>query len=94
MAKVAENERIKLRANFYNNASVSCLIAGVLLPFFTLLPKLAEFGGWTRAWMNGHAEVNENQLVFGLAIVAGMIGALYYAWSFRRQADREISKIR
>jgi len=42
MGKTADNERIRLRATFYNNLSVGCLVAGALVPYVALGRVLAE----------------------------------------------------
>jgi len=42
MGKAADNERIKLRATWYNNVSVGLFVAGVFVPYLTLFQKLPE----------------------------------------------------
>jgi hypothetical protein len=37
MGKAADNERIKLRATFYNNISVGCFLTGFLVPYLTFI---------------------------------------------------------
>ncbi|MEA2878008.1 MAG: hypothetical protein QOF14_3204 [Hyphomicrobiales bacterium] len=37
MGKVADSERIKLRAIFYNNLSVGTMIGGVVAPYITFV---------------------------------------------------------
>ena len=47
MGKTAENEKIKLSANFLNNCAVGLTVAGAFLPalaIYTRLPDLAKKG--------------------------------------------------
>jgi hypothetical protein len=37
MGKAANNEKIKLRAMFYNNIAVTFVLTGVVVPLFTVL---------------------------------------------------------
>jgi hypothetical protein len=37
MGKAANNERIKLRATFYNNASVALWVGGAIIPYLALM---------------------------------------------------------
>ena len=39
MGKVAENERIRLRAIWMNNVSVGLLVAGFVIPYLTVIQK-------------------------------------------------------
>lgn len=39
MGKAAENEKIKLRAAFYNNMAVGAVVAGALLPLVNFYQK-------------------------------------------------------
>jgi hypothetical protein len=36
MGKAANNERLKLRATFFNNSAVGVGVGGALIPYFTL----------------------------------------------------------
>jgi len=36
MGKAADNERLRLRASFYNNVGVGALVGGVLLPYLAI----------------------------------------------------------
>ncbi|MCK1641188.1 hypothetical protein IVA95_27235 [Bradyrhizobium sp. 157] len=42
MGKAAYNEKLKLRATFFNNLAVATLAAGYLVPYFASLPWLLE----------------------------------------------------
>lgn len=37
MGKPGRNERRKIRATFWNNLAVACVIAGFLAPYFTII---------------------------------------------------------
>jgi hypothetical protein len=42
MGKAADNERIKLKAMFYNNMNVGLWLVGVLYPVLNSLPAIAK----------------------------------------------------
>jgi hypothetical protein len=42
MGKVAENESIKLRAAWFNNASVGLTLTGIIFPLFSVIAKLQD----------------------------------------------------
>jgi hypothetical protein len=49
MGKAAENERIKLRATWFNNVSVGLFITGVLVPYLAFVQgavQLSKFGDY------------------------------------------------
>jgi hypothetical protein len=41
MGKAAENERLKLRATFFNNIAVGAVVGGALLPYLALHQTVA-----------------------------------------------------
>jgi len=41
MGKIAENERIKLRAMFFNNIAVGAAITGFVVPFISIYASFA-----------------------------------------------------
>ena len=47
MGKAAKNERIKLRATFYNNLAVGAAITGLLVPYLAIYPKFFTAESWT-----------------------------------------------
>lgn len=63
MGKTADNERIKLRATYYNNISVGVAVAGVLVPCLVLY--------------NQQIDVSSQQgLVAFTTILVALVGAL------------------
>jgi hypothetical protein len=58
MGKVANNERLRLRAMFFNTLAAACVITGLFVPYFVMLTawgRIVAFlealltGDWTRA---------------------------------------------
>jgi hypothetical protein len=89
MGIAANNERIKLRATFYNNLSVTLFLAMVVIPVFSLFFRSYEFGLWFYSWREGRVSVGFE--VFAPA--AGWLISLGFGLMFRRWADEEISKM-
>ena len=85
MGKAADNERIRLRATFYNNLSVGCLVAGALVPYVALGRVLAALN---RTGQIPYAEIrNFVAVIFGVAL-AGLA-----SWWMRKIADSIIQEI-
>ena len=42
MGKAANNERIKLKAMYFNNISVGLLVAGALIPYLAIAQRASE----------------------------------------------------
>jgi uncharacterized membrane protein len=90
MGKTAENERIKLRATFYNNVGVGLTLVGVLVPTLGVLPVIAKFfaditSGHSVWSLEGAEKVLTSAVVF--------VATMRIAVLLRRAADKEISKI-
>ena len=83
MGKAAENEKIKLRANFESNVAVAVLTGGVALPFLALYAHYDTFFG---------ADSGRNAFSsFLLLVGAGF--ALAAARSLYNSALKELDKI-
>jgi hypothetical protein len=84
MCKAAENERIKLKATFYNNIAVGLIVAGALLPYLALIQKVSE--------LNGRLHLDPDGYKIGF-VALGFGVALWCSWRFRRAANTEIAKL-
>jgi len=91
MGKAAKNERIKLRATFFNNVSVGLILAGCLIPYLALVQRLGEITDW----MIHHGPVELTFLDWARIVttVVAFFLALSGARHFRRAANKEIEKI-
>jgi hypothetical protein len=92
MGKAAENERIKLRATFYNNLAVGLALAGVLIPYLGFIQSggSREFVVISDALLAGHiAPLTDGQ---GFAAFAFVL-ALASAAIFRYWASTTAAKI-
>lgn len=90
MGKAADNERIKLRATFYNNMGVGIALVGIFYPVLNVLPVVGKFLGelafGRAAWsLDSVQQVLTSVVVFGAAV--------RIAVALRRAADEEIAKI-
>ncbi|MGA2638348.1 hypothetical protein [Methylocella sp.] len=88
MGKAAYNERIKLRAMFYNNLSVGSLIAGFLVPSLIAVPA---FPPLLDDFMNGKLSSLDLHKPAAFVITLGL--ALWAALWLRNEADWIITKI-
>ena len=93
MGKAAENERIKLRATWFNNISVGLFVAGFIVPYLALIQKAPEIEQFVRDWLGGslHLTYLDKYKIF--CAVSAFVVALLGASFFRNRADQEIQKI-
>jgi hypothetical protein len=80
----AENERIKLKATFYNNLAVGAAVAGLLVPYIALYPKFFSADALT---VEGFLRLVNLETIIGMA-AAGIISFL-----FRSRADAWIRSL-
>lgn len=89
-----ENERIKLRATFFNNLAVGLLVAGALVPYLVFIQGAGEFVEWIIGWSRGTSQFAFLEATKVITTVVGMLMAFYGARYFRQAANKEISKIK
>jgi hypothetical protein len=89
MGNAAENERLKLKATFYNNLSVGLFLGGLLIPYLSLvqhagsiIERLTDVH-WLTFVENGNA----------IASILAMVLALQGGKGMRRLADKTIALI-
>jgi hypothetical protein len=84
MGKAADNERLKLRAMFFNNLSVACFVTGVFIPYLALLRGWGQSMKFFEAVVAGDwTSAQGDALGFLAAIIALSLG-----YVFRRRADK------
>jgi hypothetical protein len=87
MGKAAENEKIKFKATFENNAAVACLAGGAFLPLFAVYGHIPEFaipaanGQWGELYV---------KVLFTLLPV---LAAWWAGWRLHRRAIAMLDKI-
>jgi hypothetical protein len=77
MGKTAENERIKLKATFYNNLAIGCLLSGVVAPYVLLM----------------YAPLDVFASMITRYVLGGMIGCAICGLLLRLAADVVIRRI-
>jgi hypothetical protein len=83
MGTAANNERVKLRATYFNNISIGLYVAGFFIPY------LSFAGGYFARRLHGPVEMASSDVVsFGVCGAAFILGYI-----FRKRADLEIQKI-
>jgi hypothetical protein len=80
----AENERIKLRATFYNNLAVGSAVAGLLVPYIALWPRFFSTEAYT---VSGFFDLIKPDAVLGMIAAAALTGF------FRLRADAWIRSL-
>jgi hypothetical protein len=89
MGKVAKNERVKLRATFYNNLGAALIVAGGLVPYFALgrfVPSVRQIFGESNPPVPNDAD-------FGIPL-AMCFFAMGLGLLFRRKADQIIQGVK
>jgi hypothetical protein len=84
MGKAADNERLKLRATFFNNLSVACFVTGLFIPYLALLRGWGQSMNFFEALARGEWAGAQRDALGFVAIVV----ALSLAYIFRRRADK------
>ena len=80
MGKAATNERMKLRATFYNNVAVGATITGAIVPFLAHARELLQKDD----------EFTTTEMVVTLLVI---LAAATVAVACRHYADRVISSV-
>jgi hypothetical protein len=84
MGKAADNERLKLRAIFFNNLSVACFVTGLFIPYLALLRGWGQSMHFFEALLAGEwASARSDALGLLAAVLALSLGYI-----FRRRADK------
>jgi uncharacterized membrane protein YidH (DUF202 family) len=91
MGKTADNERIKLRATWYNNLSIALTFTGVLIRVFSLY-KVQNFL-LLDDWTSGRSHPTVVQVLQLVLTLVAFCLALYSAAHLHNSADKEIAKI-
>jgi hypothetical protein len=94
MGKVADNERIKLKATFYNNLSAGLFVAGFFVPYYGLLQQpesMTRFLSYLESGAFTVADPGTRRVLF---VVVGLAGTAFVAAQFRWAADLVIRRLR
>jgi hypothetical protein len=83
MGKLADNERIRLRAMFFNTLAAACVITGLFVPYFVLLTAW----GRTLAFFEALLVGDWKRLQAGFVGLFATAVALLLGFLFRRKAD-------
>ena len=84
MGKAADNERLRLRAMFFNTLAAACVITGLFVPYFVLLTAWGQMVATFESLATGDW-VRLQGLMAGLFATAV---ALLLGYLFRRTADK------
>jgi hypothetical protein len=84
MGKTADNERVRLRAMFFNTLGAACIVTGLFVPYFVLLTAWGRMVTFFQAFIAGDWARLQGDMVVGLLATAV---ALLLGFLFRRRAD-------
>jgi hypothetical protein len=84
MGKAADNERVKLRAMFFNTLAAACVITGLFVPYFVMLTAWGQMVTIFESFITGDwARLHVGVMVGLLSTVV----ALLLGYLFRCRAD-------
>jgi hypothetical protein len=89
MGKVADTERLKLRATFFNNLSVGLYLGGLLIPYLAVIQHTGDI---ITDLFQGKI-FTRHDLFIGISALVAMGFAAWVAQNMRRYADETIAKI-
>jgi|SRR5271168_601381 len=93
MCKAAENERIKLKAAYFNNIAVGLWVAGGLVPYLVFIQRAGELVEWIMGWLSGTSQFKFLETTKVIMPIVGFFLAATGARHFRQAADKEICKL-
>jgi hypothetical protein len=93
MGKIADNERIKLKATFFNNIAVGCAVAGFIVPYLALIQKYNEIQTVLKAYTSGTAGLDNGDVKNLLLLLSTFFVSIAIARWFRHRANREIEQL-
>jgi hypothetical protein len=98
MGKTADNEKLKLRAAFFNNVAVAFFITGVVVPYLSLAYKIGEYSSNPALHGLGYFEILKGSLTrpnvgFFFLLVGVALTSCIYALLFRRWANEELDRL-
>lgn len=89
MGKVADNERLRLRAMFFNTLAVACVITGLFVPYFVMLTAWGRMVALFEAFITG----DWLRLEGGIVGLFATVVALVLGFLFRRRADKIVQSL-
>jgi hypothetical protein len=89
MGKAADNERLRLRAAFYNTLASACVITGLFVPYFVLLTAWGRMVAMFQSLIIG----DWARLHGGIAGLLVTVVALLLGYMLRRRADQIVQSI-
>ena len=89
MGKAAENEKLKLKAAFYNNIASGFFLAAFVIPLIALMQKSGELGWKGEPFLEMVKMLIAGQIIL---IFTGLF-AIFAAWLFHRMANAELDKL-
>jgi hypothetical protein len=96
MGKAAENERIRLKANWYNNLSVGLTLGGVLIPYLILTQKVPDFIQYLYEHRGPSDSMPGMEMIDvprAFVTLFAFFLAITGARDYRKRADQEIRKL-
>lgn len=90
MGKVADNERLRLRAMFFNTLAAACVVTGLFVPYFVMLTAWGRMVAFFEALMSG----DWARLKGGMVGLFATAVALLLGFLFRRTADKIAQSLR
>ena len=91
MGKAADNERLRLRAMFFNTLAAACVITGLFVPYFVMLTAWGRMVAAFQSLVTGDWGRLQGLMVGGLFATAV---ALLLGFLLRRRADKIAQSIR
>jgi hypothetical protein len=89
MSKLAANERLKLRATFYNNLGTGLILGGLLIPYLNIVQR----AGSIVERLTSGAPLTFAETANAIATLLAIILALTGGKRMRRLADETIARL-
>jgi hypothetical protein len=92
MGKIADNERVKLHATFWNNTAVGITVAAIVIPALVGYSNPETFITTMRVLVGGYG-IHSLEVLHAVGWISGLLLALTAVVLCRRAADRLARRI-
>ena len=90
MGKAVDNERVKLKATFYNNLAVAFIVTGCVVPYLSFVGKMAELTKMRDGFDLFALFLNSQETRIAMVVA---VGSWCFAGLMRRKADYELGRL-
>jgi hypothetical protein len=94
VGKAADNERLKLKAIFYNNLAAGIILASAIIPALAISARIDDITTWlSDVWLNDAVKISESEIKRFVGALVAFASAIGLGLAFRLDADKLLRRI-